>query len=184
MAEWKVLRGVMQDKTVKPVSLVDVPGVKRVEGDGEYYAGDVVETDKDLSQHNTPGGQRFERVSTFQPIDKSAKTTWKILRGVLQDKTVKPIALVEVPGIERVEGDGVYYTGDIIETDKDLSRHNTPSGQKFERLSTIQSIDDPVSDLNRMTVADLRALAEQEEIDLGDAHLKDEIIEAIRTTYA
>ncbi|KKN04016.1 hypothetical protein LCGC14_1101790 [marine sediment metagenome] len=57
---------------------------------------------------------------------KRIMSTWKVCRGIVNDKTFKPIALVEIQGVERQEGDGIFYAGDVVETDKDLSRHNTP----------------------------------------------------------
>lgn len=106
---------------------------------------------------------------------------WKILRGILNDSTVIPVNLVEIEGVERVDGDGVYYPGDVIETDKDLGRHNHPSEPKFEKLTVIQPISESTKDLSKMTIPALKKLAEEEDIDLGDATLRDEIVEAIQS---
>ena len=108
---------------------------------------------------------------------------WRILRSILQDKNAKAVSLVEIPGVERREGDGIFYAGDIIETEADLSKHNNQAEKKFEKLEGYEPITPKAENdgLEGMTVAELRGLAEREEIDLGDAITKKaEIIEAIR----
>jgi len=74
-----------------------------------------------------------------------------------------------------------YRPGDIIETDKDLMRLNR-GFQKIEKLTEAVPISEMPTDddLSRMTVVSLRELAEREEIDLGDATLKTDILETIR----
>jgi len=68
--------------------------------------------------------------------------------------------------------------GDIVETDVDLcERFNIPDGpRKFDRLP-----DAPVNQvaLDTMTVPELRKHAEGEEIDLGTATRRDEILNTI-----
>lgn len=106
---------------------------------------------------------------------------WKILRGIINDGTITPVSLVEIEGVNRVKGDGVFYPGDIIETDKDLSRHNNGSEMRVEKLTVMQPINEGSGDLSKMTVPALRKLAEEEGIELGDATLKDDIVETIRS---
>lgn len=83
-----------------------------------------------------------------------------------------------------VEGGKTYYAPNaVIETDCDLMNGGR-NRKKFEKLTDMVPITETVessTDLKRMTVADLRSLAEREGIDLGDAQLKDEIVETIQT---
>lgn len=102
-------------------------------------------------------------------------------------------------GIEYVPRlrDHAYRKGDIVETEFDLLAFNQPPrSMKFEK---VDSIGRPVSQLARskkstatagdfdlgdgleeLTVEELRKLAEEEEIDLGSASRKDDIIKEIR----
>lgn len=81
--------------------------------------------------------------------------------------------------------DGVMHArGDVFESSRDLLS-GARNHLKFERLPDVEPIGGPgEDDLKKMTVAHLRTLAENEGIDLGDAQLKEEIIEAIQTAYA
>jgi len=94
-----------------------------------------------------------------------------------------------------------YGPGDLVVTDIDLNRFNAGSGpKKFDRLpdntpipkagqkkktqasASVQSSPKlPMEEdtLQGMSVEELRHLAEQEEIDLGEARRKDKIIEII-----
>lgn len=105
-----------------------------------------------------------------------AKKTYKLLRG------------------RHVEGRGddrkTYKRSDRITTDKDLLKFNKPGiAPKFELLSigredaeeTGEAAPSLANDaLEDLTVAQLRHIAEEEEIDLGGAARKDEIIARIR----
>ncbi len=107
---------------------------------------------------------------------------WKVLQGVHQDKNAKlvkarpikmvgPDGSVDILGVEREPDDGVFYGGDIIETDVDLSYvGGSRTDPKFERIG------DSGSGLDSMTIAQLREFAAEEEIDLGDAAKRDEIL--------
>lgn len=107
---------------------------------------------------------------------------WKVLRGIHSDKTAKPVSLVEVKGITRAEG--IFYPGDIIESDKDLAKHNTPADTRFEKLPEHEPISPPargVNGLSGMTVKELRKLAADEEVILDETVVrKEEIINTIR----
>ena len=88
----------------------------------------------------------------------------------------------------------IYEPGDIIQTSKDLSllnykgmplRYQRVQPEEALRANPVETteIQEPPSredDLEDMTIASLRRLAEDEEIDLGDAVRKGHIIEAIR----
>lgn len=105
--------------------------------------------------------------------------TWKILRGVHNDgnaKLVKAADPDELTGVEREPNDHIFYAGDIIETDVDLSRHNAPGHIRFEKLTE----SEPQDELVGMTVKELRDLAEQEKVELPSNLSKPQIIEAIR----
>ena len=109
---------------------------------------------------------------------------WQLLRGIVSDKTLRPVTLVEIKEVNRVAGDGVFYPGDVVESDKDLSVHDKPSGMRFKKLTVIQPINEAAEDLGKMTVPALRKFAEEEGIDLGDAALKDDILETIQLACA
>jgi len=98
-----------------------------------------------------------------------------------------------IPGTYRRDPTGapmfsprVYVDGDIVASRSDLSKHNPAHGaKKFERVD--DSMPDkydgnapPVDELEAMTVAQLRELSVAEEIDLGEATKKADIIEWIR----
>lgn len=94
----------------------------------------------------------------------------------------------------------VFKAGDIVTTDSDLMQFNQPGAAKFEvvdsvgrpktnkpvekRIQSKATVPDiPLGDgLGDMTVNELRAMAEEEEIDLGSASRKDEIVKAIRNS--
>lgn len=103
---------------------------------------------------------------------------WKILDGVHCDKDAKVVSRADAPGIEHV--DDVFYAGDVIETDKDLSKHNTPGSTKFAKLDESA----PNDELDGMTVAQLNTFAEEETIDLPPGLKKDQLIKAIRARLA
>ncbi len=97
---------------------------------------------------------------------------WKVLQGVHQDKNTKLIQpSTDKLGVERKPNDGVFYRGDVIETNADLSQVGGCRGNpKFER------VEDSEDALDSMTIQQLREFAAEEEIDLGDASKKDEIL--------
>jgi len=94
----------------------------------------------------------------------------------------------------------VFKAGDIVVTNNDLLQFNQPGAAKFELVDSVGrpksqkpiekrvqpkavTPDIPLGDgLEDMTVNELRAMAEEEEIDLGSASRKDEIIKAIRNS--
>lgn len=102
---------------------------------------------------------------------------WKILRGVHCDKNATPVELVQIKGVERVPGDGVFYGGDVIDTDKDLSRFNVSTEVKFEKLPE----SEPQDELDGKTVDELKELALREKIEIPIAvKKKAQLIKAIR----
>ena len=89
-------------------------------------------------------------------------TRYRLLRGVHVDvKTGKN-----------------FNPGDIIESDRDLVNAGRDR-KKYERMPSVEPMSE-TRDLSKMTVTALKKLAEDEGIDLGDAQLKDEIVEAIQ----
>lgn len=76
--------------------------------------------------------------------------------------------------------------GDVIDSDQDLT-NNGQDRKKYELLPSVEPIGNLVSDardLSKMTIPSLKKLAEDEGIDLGDATLRDEIVEAIQLACA
>lgn len=102
---------------------------------------------------------------------------WQILRGVHCDKNAKPVSLADKPGVERVEG--VFYAGDVIETDVDLSKCNTSPQTKFTKLDDPPD-PGPYAELDGMSVKQLQDLAKQEGIDLPTTLKKAQMVLAIR----
>lgn len=111
---------------------------------------------------------------------------FRIVRSILQDRNAKPLELADVKkrGIHRVKG--VYYAGDIIETDVDLNRFNNGSVKFTQLRNYIKKDSSPNSAVfSGMTIAELRAYAEGEEIDIDPTFTKKaEIINAIELAEA
>ena len=87
------------------------------------------------------------------------------------------------------EGGRVYDAGSVVDSKSNLLRFNQPGAVKFQALPDSTLLDStPVSEpdteptdlLENMTVADLRKLAEEEEINLDGTTRKDQIVAAIR----
>ncbi len=100
----------------------------------------------------------------------------------------------------------IYDTGEIVESAVDLceafnqvDEQGVPRSIKFERVDSVgrplakrkvkpkvsqqQQQSEPASDgLDGLTIEELRKFAAEEEVDLGDAKKKEDIIEAIRET--
>jgi len=80
------------------------------------------------------------------------------------------------------EGGNTYYAGDIIDSKSDLLKHNVSgSSPRYEKAaeSTPSSVQSRTDQLDAMTVSQLREFAEAEEIDLGEATKKAEILAVI-----
>lgn len=121
---------------------------------------------------------------------------WKVLRGIHVDdeaRLVKARVILDESGkvkelreVERAKN--TFYSGDIFESEVDLSRLNTGNARKFELLpgydtSSLPKREQEADDgLEKMTIPALKKMAEAEEIDLGDAQNKTEIINVIRLT--
>lgn len=88
-----------------------------------------------------------------------------------------------------------YHRGEVVNSRSDLRKMNKPGAKKFEFMGMVDegaiepeaiTINAPVRDfpsedtLSNMTIPELRRFAEQEEIELGSAKSKTEILEAIR----
>lgn len=74
--------------------------------------------------------------------------------------------------------------GDIVESDVDLMRHNKAGRPKFARVPEVEPIKSVLGtlddDLSTKTLAELRALADERQIDLGEAVRKADVLETIR----
>lgn len=90
------------------------------------------------------------------------------------------------------EGGITYNRGDVFKSASDLLKHNrghrkfellaeTPQVQQTAPTSTLTS--EPTDELSGRTVAELRAMAEEDEIDLGGATKKEDILRIIREAY-
>jgi hypothetical protein len=81
------------------------------------------------------------------------------------------------------------YDGDLIQSDVDMEqRHNRGAGsRKFERVHEGQAaVAQPPAPfpLDKMTIPQLIAVAEEEEIDLKGASKKDDILRILKTAQA
>lgn len=111
---------------------------------------------------------------------------FKLLRGYHKDWTYR----TDAEGRRQTSSQRLYKPGETVESDRDLAKlFNHPGSIKFERLpdppqSTAQPAvavaERPDVDLDSMTLRDLQALAETEEIDLGGAKTKDQMVKVIR----
>ncbi len=84
----------------------------------------------------------------------------------------------------------IYRKGDIVDTDKNLAKQfNSPGCIKFRKLADGEQVVETeagstlADEYSKMTVADLKALASEEGIDLGNATKKDDIANIIRLAY-
>lgn len=115
--------------------------------------------------------------------------TWKILRGILQDKTARLVRHREEPKTKegtkgiRLAEEGYFIPGDIIRTDKDLLSLNGSGPLKYEKIdnkSVMEDNEQAFGDLDGLSVAQLRKYAKEEGIDLETAVSKSEIVNTIR----
>lgn len=115
--------------------------------------------------------------------------TFRILRGILQDKKAKLVRYREEPNAkdgtkgERLAEEGYFIPGDVIRTDRDLNKLNGSGPRKYEKIDEKSVMEDDervYGDLDTMTVAQLRKHAKAEGIDLETATSKEEIANTIR----
>lgn len=71
------------------------------------------------------------------------------------------------------EGGRTYLPGEIIESRSDLSKHNHFPDRRYEPVAEGDGFDS-------MTIAELKQHAEEEEVDLGMATKKAEILRLVR----
>ena len=89
-------------------------------------------------------------------------TKFEILRGV------------------HITAEKTYYPGEIVESDDPLDElHNKPHSIRIRKLPDHEPITAVPNALSSMTVPELKELAEAEEIDLGEATKKADIMAAI-----
>ena len=84
-----------------------------------------------------------------------------------------------------VKNGQVVYPGDVIETTHDLNKLNgggDPAFQKFEEITEAHARAASSQSLANMTVAELRAMAEAEEIQVPSSATKDQIIEILESS--
>jgi hypothetical protein len=90
------------------------------------------------------------------------------------------------------EGGKTYMPGDVFESASDLSVHNVRGDlPRYERVTTSIALShgetpadrDPLG-IHQLSVPELRQWADNEEIDLGDATRKSDILKTIENAYA
>lgn len=83
------------------------------------------------------------------------------------------------------EESGTYYPGDEVDSKSDLDQFNSPGAQKFQWVgSGKHSTKDSkkkaqAADLETLNVPDLKKLAEEEGVDLGNSTRRDDIVDKI-----
>lgn len=79
------------------------------------------------------------------------------------------------------EGGKTYNKGDVVDSKTNLLRLNADGlDPKFRRVEEDGNVAVANDGLDEMTVDDLKAFAAEEEIDLGKATRKEDIVSAIR----
>ncbi len=101
---------------------------------------------------------------------------WRILRGIHADSNTTLVSedAEAMNGIDRQEG--IFYRGDIIETDANLEKLNAPPEIKFEKVQAPKAY----AELDGMTVAELHEVAEKHEIELPGNLKKSQVVAALR----
>lgn len=108
---------------------------------------------------------------------------YQLISGFHSEHTYTPATQAEVDD-DRIKtvfrrgghykpGTKSYVPGDIIESDEDLTKKFV---NKFREVTKHSQVKNPWDDLDGKTSKQLKALAEAEEIDLGDASTKKEIL--------
>ena len=107
---------------------------------------------------------------------------WSIVRRIMSDKRIVPVRLVDVDG-GRV--DGCYYPGDVISLDiPNLATNRNLKRLPDEPLDTDEILENSDKELAKMTVADLKVLAEEMEIDTASLNKKAKLIAALKQAMA
>lgn len=147
MAKYKVLVGKYVD---------DDPVRKDSTGgsiDKMYQPGDVIETDKDLLKHNTPGAPpKFSRLDIDVSYLPSTSNIWDASKETLEQFVTR-------------------MKGNPLES-------NPPESTNLVFGAAKAGVDS----LNHMTINELRKYAEEEEIDLKNTTKKEEMIKIILAT--
>ena len=121
-----------------------------------YVRGDIVESDNDLTTFNSRGAIKFERVNeSGQPIRESVPA-----------RNVNPVSQQAPP------------SGSSQATVNAATAVMEAPAAVYQQASGTPSPSIPT--LEQMNVAELKALAAAEEVELGNANRKDEIIKLLR----
>lgn len=104
-----------------------------------------------------------------------------------------PFELLVGSHFEGIEPDGQpkqYRQGDIFHSRSNLLKFNSPGSIKFRRANApdryfaepepVQAHEEPRDELAGMTVEQLKDFASGQDIELGKARTKDELVRAIR----
>lgn len=151
----------------------------------KYKAGDVVVSDQDLVKKF--GDQKFQYLSgsvkgTAPSLPKSKFPNDQVSSGVPEDQSPQapaggPPVTTGDPDqsvLREGEGDDPRTMGG---TEEDIGGERLDARKQAAERSPA---DDAYGDLTDKTVAELKEIAEAEEVDLKGAHKKDEIIKALR----
>lgn len=183
MARFKLLAGihVQADPKWQPtkaeIEEARANGVKLKAPSVTFKQGDTVESDDDLVAKF--GSTKFTLLSGKPKVTQPAVRGYVAPHGQVSQghqETAGGVPGLQDP-IEAAEeaGEAPEVPGDSAAKSALVSSgEQQPDGSKGARKATQEE------DLDGMTVADLKELADTEEIDLSGAHRKDEIIKAIR----
>ena len=135
-----------------------------------YKAGDIVDSDSDLNTLNSPGSKKFELVDEHG----------RAARNIEQSPSVgTPATLSPSPA----------PAAPVVQAPASTSQAPAPIVQAAPQPATGSPSVSPTpkpqamptpQDLEQMSVSELRALAAAEEVDLGSANRKEDIIKALR----
>lgn len=145
-----------------------------------YEVGDVIETDKDLIK--LFGNEKFTRVDFSgktarvkgpDPVNNNPATPE--MRTIVEDNDG-----VVIPGDAGKSAEPEAGLKDGFNDSKAPADENDLSSASHAGTRTIADIEHDYGQLDQMTVADLKTLAAQEDIDVSRATHKAEIVKAIR----
>jgi hypothetical protein len=122
------------------------------EGGETYYPGDKIKTDNDLAKHNIPGAP-----PRYVPISEEAVAS-------------RPISEMTV---------GVDIAQEGTEGTAGLPALGTPYPET-PQASRSEEVEEEFIDLDKLTKAELRTLADEEEIEYSSSDLKEELKNTIR----
>jgi hypothetical protein len=143
-----------------------------------YVPGDTFESEQDLSKHNSPGSLKFERL-----LD-TARVKYKLPPGIIADSNAAKVQAAATSGFKDGNNPLNLEPLALPKLGVPFPQEQIPSEESEADTEDDAEGDesDPTKDtteLENMTVDQLKKLAEECEVDLGSAKLKAEIIKTL-----